>query len=291
LHGKIIILVSKFYQSKLRNKDDVMKKMLIILLVVASAIVTTFTWSYAMQMDGCGAGDCKDCHSLTQEEAEGMFQGLVEKVINVEMSPIRGLWQVNVESMGKAVPVYVDFSKKFIIDGKIHNVTSVQQQANKQPEEKVSQLNIAFSEIPIVDAILLGRQDAPKKVILFDDPDCPYCVKLHQEIKKVIEKRKDIAFFVKLFPLEKHPDAYKKSKTIVCTKSVELLDKAFAGESLPEPACETTQIDDNIAFGKKIGIRSIPAIILQDGRMYFGFKEADSLIQLIDSIDKGKKED
>ncbi|HLC14956.1 MAG TPA: DsbC family protein [Thermodesulfovibrionia bacterium] len=266
-----------------------MKKISIILLVVA-AIVTTFTWSYAMQMDGCGASDCKDCHSLTQQEAEGMFQGLVEKVINVEMSPIRGLWQVNVESRGKAVPLYVDFSKKYIIDGKIHNVTSVQQ-SNKQPEEKVSQLNIAFSEIPIVDAILLGRPDAPKKVILFDDPDCPHCARLHEEVKKVIEKRKDIAFFVKLFPLEKHPDAYKKSKTIACTKSAELLDKAYAGEPLPEPACETTQIDDNIALGKKIGIRFIPALILQDGRIYSGFKDADSLIQLIDSIDKGKKED
>jgi len=271
-----------------RNEDDFMKKISIILLVVA-ALVTTFTKPYAMQMDGCGASDCKDCHSLTQQEAEVMFKGLAGKVINVEMSPIRGLWQVNVESRGKAVPVYVDFSKKYIIDGKIHNVASIQQ-ANKQPDEKVSQLNIDFSEIPIVDAILLGSPDASKKVILFDDPDCPHCVRLHQEIKKVIEKRKDIAFFVKLFPLEKHPNAYKKSKTVICTKSVELLDKAFAGEPLPEPACETTQLDDNIALGKKIGIRLIPAIILQDGRIYFGYKDADSIIQLIDSVDKGKKE-
>lgn len=258
-------------------------KKIVFLLFVYVGIVVTCTNLNAMQMDGCGAGECKDCHTLTQEEAVSMFKGLVDKVINVEMSPVRGLWQVNVESQGKVGPIYVDFSKQFIIEGKIHNVTAIKQ-VTKNAEERVSTLDIPFSEIPVSNAILLGNPGAEKKVIVFDDPDCPHCARLHQEIKKVIDKRKDIAFYLLLFPLEKHPNAYKKSMTIACSKSVELLNMAFAGEPLPEPNCETTQIDDNIELGKKIGIRFIPAMILQDGRIYSGFKDADTMIQLIDSV-------
>lgn len=262
-----------------------MKKIKVFLLIFV-LLAATCTNLHAMQMDGCGAGECKDCHSLTQDEAESMFKGLVDKVINVEMSPVRGLWQVNVESQGKVGPVYVDFSKNYIIEGKIHNVAAVHQ-VTKQTEEKFSRLDIAFSEIPVSNDIVLGNPNAVKKVIVFDDPDCPHCARLHQEIKKVIEKRNDIAFYIKLFPLEKHPEAYKKSKTIVCSQSVEVLNMAFAGEPLPDPICETSQIDDNIELGKKIGIRFIPAIILQDGRVYSGYKTADTLIQLIDSVNQG----
>ena len=52
-------------------------------------------------------------------------------------------------------------------------------------------------------------------------------------MKKVIEKRKDIAFFIKMYPLPMHKGAYEKSKTIVCEKSLALLEDAFAKKTLP----------------------------------------------------------
>jgi thiol:disulfide interchange protein DsbC len=101
-------------------------------------------------------------------------------------------------------------------------------------------------------------------------------------MKKVIEKRKDIAFFVKMYPLPMHKGAYEKSKTIVCEKSLALLEDAFAKKPLPAPKCETTALDENIKLAEKLGIRGTPAIVLPNGLVIPGYKDADSLISLID---------
>jgi len=100
-------------------------------------------------------------------------------------------------------------------------------------------------------------------------------------MKKVIEKRKDIAFFIKMYPLPMHKGAYDEAKAIVCEKSLTLLDDAFAKKPLPAPKCDTKAIDDNIKLAEKLGIRGTPAIILPDGIIVPGYKDADSIIALI----------
>jgi thiol:disulfide interchange protein DsbC len=108
-------------------------------------------------------------------------------------------------------------------------------------------------------------------------------------MKKVLEKRKDIAFYLKLYPLvEIHPKAYDKSKAIVCEKSIALLEDNFAGKSLPSPKCDTKEVDENLRLGKRLGISGVPAIILPDGILVAGYMEADPLISLIDKSSNGK---
>jgi protein-disulfide isomerase len=100
-------------------------------------------------------------------------------------------------------------------------------------------------------------------------------------MKKVIEKRKDIAFYIKMFPLKIHPGAYEKAKAIVCEKSLALLGDAFEKKQLPKPKCETSVIDENLKLAEKLGISGAPALIMPDGRVISGYREADALIQLI----------
>jgi len=102
-------------------------------------------------------------------------------------------------------------------------------------------------------------------------------------MKKVLEKRKDIVFFIKLYPLVKiHPKAYEKSKAIVCEKSLKLLEDAFAKKELPKAKCETSAIDENIKLAESLGIFGTPAIIFPDGSKASGAMAADAIIQRID---------
>ncbi len=100
-------------------------------------------------------------------------------------------------------------------------------------------------------------------------------------MKKIIEKRKDIAFYIKMFPLPMHSGAYEKAKAIVCEKSLSLLDDAFEKKQLPKPKCETPVIDENLKLAEKLGITGAPTLIMPDGRVMSGYREADALIQLI----------
>jgi thiol:disulfide interchange protein DsbC len=100
-------------------------------------------------------------------------------------------------------------------------------------------------------------------------------------MKKVIEKRKDIAFYIKMFPLPMHTGAHEKAAAIVCEKSLALLDDAFEKKQLPKPKCETTVIDENLKLAEKLGISGAPTLILPDGRVISGYREADALISLV----------
>lgn len=100
-------------------------------------------------------------------------------------------------------------------------------------------------------------------------------------MKKVIAERKDIVFFIKMFPLQMHKDAYEKSKVIVCEKSLAVLEAAFEKKELPKPKCETTELEDNLKLVKKLGITGTPAIILPDGKIIPGYRDAKALIELI----------
>jgi protein-disulfide isomerase len=102
-------------------------------------------------------------------------------------------------------------------------------------------------------------------------------------MKQVIEKRKDIAFYMKLFPLPMHKQAYGEAMSIACSKNpLAMLDKAYERKPLPEAKCKTTVVDDDIKLGKKLGVTGTPAIILPNGNLVPGYRDADSLIKLID---------
>jgi thiol:disulfide interchange protein DsbC len=233
----------------------------------------------AMQMDGCGATECIKCHTLTVEEATKLFAGTVDKVTNVQMSPVRGLWQVDWEHKQKKGKVFIDFSKKYVISGTVYPIPGA---------VKAEQRKINFQDIPLSSSLILGNPSAGPsaiKVVIYDDPECQHCGKLHHEVKKILQKRSDITFYVKLFPIvELHPKSYAKAKAIMCAKSVPLLERAFAGETIPDPDCKNSELDDDIKAAKsdKIGIISTPTIILQDGTVIRGFRDADALLELID---------
>jgi thiol:disulfide interchange protein DsbC len=101
-------------------------------------------------------------------------------------------------------------------------------------------------------------------------------------MKKVITERKDISFYIILYPLAMHKDAYGKAKAIICEKSLDLLEAAFEKKPLPKPSCETKAIDENIKLAEKLGISGTPAVIFPDGTLVPGAIEADAIIQQID---------
>jgi len=245
-----------------------------------------FVFSTAVSADaftgkGCG-GECRDCHTLTKKEAGKLLKvkEFNARVLKIEQSPVKGLWAIELSQNGNLVKVYMDYGKEHLI-GNVAKIADL----GKKPELR----KIDLKKIPLDDALLMGSPDARYKVIVFDDPDCPYCAKLHVELKKILKKRKDIAFYIKLFPLPMHPDAYEKSKTILCGKSkaVSLLEDVFAGKAIGKPKCKTGKtIDDNIKLGAELGITGTPALILPGGYVYPGYTEADDLIRMIEKTGK-----
>ncbi|HMK59948.1 MAG TPA: DsbC family protein [Dissulfurispiraceae bacterium] len=224
--------------------------------------------------------DCAKCHILKNEEAATILKDVIPDatIINVGQGPVKGLWEVLLQAGGRKGIVYIDYSKKNFFSGAIINI---KEKKNLTQESFDRSNKVDVSKIPLTESLVLGDKDAKYKVVVFSDPDCPYCSKLHAEMKKVLEKRKDIAFFIKLLPLPMHKDAEWKSKAIVCKKSIQLLEDNFAGKPIEKAECDTKVIEDNKKLANDLGISGTPALILPDGRVLAGYREADTLIEMI----------
>lgn len=247
-------------------------------LVMTVVLLAGALPALAFTADGCGVGTCSSCHSLTPQEASKILGNLVDKVGRVEFAEVPGMWLVEIEKGPNRLPVYIDFSKKYVISGSVIRLAD----RGDVTQERHAQINkVDMSRIPLDDALLLGRRDAKIKVVVFTDPECPFCKKLHVELKEVIRRDPDIAFLIKLFPLRIHPNSYGISKSIICARSLEFLELSFAGKPVPPATCDTRVVDQTIAVAEGIGLQSTPSLILPDGLVMPGFKSADELIKRI----------
>ena len=79
-----------------------------------------------------------------------------------------------------------------------------------------------------------------------------------------------------------HPGAYDKAKAIVCENKIQLLEDAFEKKPLPAPRCTTSAVDDNIKLTEKLGLIGAPVLIMPDGRVVRGYREAGDLKAQID---------
>jgi len=250
----------------------------ILFLAVGLSILLYASNSYGFSNKG---ENCSKCHTLKKEEAAALLKQIDPnvKILNIKLTPLKSLWEVDIESGNKKAVVYLDITKKYLITGQILDIKG----KRNLTQESGEVLNkIDASKIPLGDAIVMGDKNAKKRVIVFTDPDCPFCAKLHSELKKIVAERKDVVFFVKMFPLPMHKEAPEKAKAIVCEKSLTLLDAAFEKKPISKPKCKTSAVDDNIALGKKLGITGTPSLVMPDGRVISGFRDATALKALID---------
>jgi thiol:disulfide interchange protein DsbC len=240
----------------------------------------------AFQKDGCGAGDCRDCHSVSKEEVAELLKGKVGKVLDVKRSEVPGLWDVEAMQDGKKIPLYIDFSKSYLISGSVIKLTDNEDLSRRR---FVEMNRLDLSKIPLDDAVIIGDPKAVRKIIVFDDPECMFCRKLHPEMEKTVQQHPDIAFFIKMFPLAMHPQAKTKAEAILCastkgdnSRAAVMLSDALRGGEVPAPDCKSDQVEKNIALAKELHISSTPTLIMPDGRVLPGYKKADDIVKVLE---------
>ncbi len=207
------------------------------------------------------------------------------KVLNIAGSPLKGFCEVVFEDRGRMGIFYLDVDKKYLIWGSLVELANLSNKTQESIRRIQDRKRIDTAKIPLNEALVLGDGGASRKVIVFTDPDCPYCGQLHLTMKQIVAQRKDIAFYIKFLPLAFHKDAYWKAKSIVCNKSLQMLEDNFEKKNIPKTECATGEIDNSMKLAASLGITATPSLILPDGRLREGAIPARELLDLID----GKK--
>ena len=256
-----------------------MKPFLSACALAASLILFLSAPAAAFQKEAGAAKDCSECHKLTKEEAGKILGKVVDNVVGVVQGPFPGVWEVDVARDGRIYPLYLDYSLKYLFSGQFIRLSDM---ANLTGLRSTDLNRVDVSTIPLKNAIVVGNRSAKKKIVVLTDPTCPYCVKLHAEIKKAAGKDADTAFYVMPYPRNpKDKATYQKCLAVVCGKSEKLLDDAYAGMEVPAPTCKSTAVDETMKLADRLKIQGTPTMILPDGRMISGYMEAEALLALI----------
>ncbi len=264
-----------------------MKKFLIPLVAAVFLLFPLFLLPsvrvLALDRSGCEM-DCQKCHKITKGEAGEILKNMKipgADVLQVQLSPVKGLWEISFVSNGKPTVVYVDFSKSFILPGPVVEIKGGKNKTQERVAKIQESRRVDFSRIPLNNGLIMGNPLAPYKVAVFTDPECNFCEKLHLEMKQVLRERKDVAFYLLLYPLSFHKDAYWKSKSIYCQKSVKMLEEAYARKEVLPLECDAKEIDENIKAAQSLGISGTPTLVLPDGRIHTGTLPAKQLMEFI----------
>ena len=114
--------------------------------------------------------DCSKCHTLKKDEASTLLKNFDQniKVLNINKSTAKYLWEVSIESNGKKGLVYIDLPKKHLFSGSLIEIKG----KKNLTQERLSEINkVNVSQIPLKDALVMGDKNARHKVIVFDDPE------------------------------------------------------------------------------------------------------------------------
>jgi thiol:disulfide interchange protein DsbC len=157
-----------FYLGK-RIKRDLKKTMNKILFAVYGLLCGLLLSGYAHGFEGRGQ-DCSKCHTLNRDEARDLLKDLFpgSKILDVNLSPAKGFWEVYIDSGGRKGITYIDFSKKYLFSG---SLISIADRKNLSQERSTQLRRFDISQIPLEDALVMGDEKAPIRVIAFDDPD------------------------------------------------------------------------------------------------------------------------
>jgi thiol:disulfide interchange protein DsbC len=233
---------------------------------------------------GC-SGDCTACHKVTRQEAQDVVRKLnpALTVEEVTPAPVRGLYQIVIsQEKGKGI-VYMDFAKRYLIQGTIIDTGNKMDLTSQSMRELLESQIVDTTRISLKNALILGNPRGTKRLYLFSDPDCPFCPKMHEEVAQLVKSMPDLAVYILLFPLDMHPDAAWKTNAIIAASkkdmkaAVRMLEDSYQKKAVKKNPAAEDYASVMKKMGQDLGIGSTPLIVYANGRIGMGFKPKEEI--------------
>ena len=166
--------------------------------------------------------------------------------------------------------------------------------------------NQVFDALRAQEALSYVYGDGSNKIVVFEDPDCPSCQKLHKNFEDFGAR---LNLDVKVIPyilMSKHPNAVGRAKAIFCSASpadtwkswmlfadgktdMEKTWASFAkSNSLSVVDCEKAKLVDTWqAAGASLGLSATPSIMFSSGMMGEGAMDEESFTEALRMIAAG----
>ena len=214
------------------------------------------------------------------EDPPAALMAALQKIVpgiapdSIEMSALPGLYQV---SYGPSV-VYVSADGRYLIQGDMVELESGRNFTSDRRREHRRESMRGVSER---DVVAFGPEDAKYTVDVFTDIDCPYCMRLHNQMAGYNSLGIRIRYLA--FPRAgPRSGSYDKWVSVWCAQDKQAaMTLAKGGKRVPQKTCENP-VDEQFALGRAVGVRGTPSLILESGRMVPGYVPPGELLDMLE---------
>lgn len=187
------------------------------------------------------------------------------QVTNIQKTEMAGLYSANLDKQ----IIYLDENAQYMFVG---SMVRMKDQKNLTKDLVLKQNSIDWKKLPFKDAIKTVKGNGKRELVIFSDPNCPYCKKLETELDKL----NDVTIYTFIYSLK--PQSIAVSKQIWCDAN-----QAYAWKNLLEkniqPKAKTcaNPIERNLELGRKLGVTGTPTLIFSNGLKMVGGRSAEDI--------------
>jgi len=217
----------------------------------------------------------KDPTVVIRETLKSRFKEI--EIVDVKPSPVPGIYEV---FTGDSI-AYSDATGNYVFLGSLMDTRTRSDLTADRMNERNA---VAFETLPLGQAIKVVKGNGKRRMVVFSDPDCPFCKQLEHTLAGI----NDTTVYVLLFPITSlHPDAANKAHAIWCSKDrvttwLSWMRDAQAPKAVSQP-CKDDPVQSLQALGRKLYINSTPTLMFPNGKRISGALPAEQLEPLLNA--------
>ena len=219
-----------------------------------------------------GAAEVHSAADTIRHTLEARFPGV--KILDIKPAPIPHLYEV----MTEGGVVYSDEAGDYLIQGSLMQTSS---KRNLTAESMDAHNSIDFKALPFDHAIKIVKGSGKRRLVVFADPDCPYCQKLERELLPVT----NVTIYTFLYPLDElHPQASERARAIWCAPNRGQAWTQWVLERRQPPdkgSCKQIPLEENAKLAQGFGINATPTLFTSNGHRISGVRTTDKLEALL----------
>ena len=197
---------------------------------------------------------------------QATFSG--EKIDSVKKTPYLGLYEVVVG--GELF--YTDEKATYLFFGHVIDPQTKQSLTSERLQQIKDARRISMDTLPLDHAIKAVKGNGKRKLVVFSDPNCPYCKRLEKELVNVT----DVTIYTLLYPVLN--GSLPTATSIWCSPNrLKAWDDFMLKGVAPAGKNCDTPIETILQAGRKNGINGTPTLIFPDGSVIPGMIAADTI--------------
>ena len=209
---------------------------------------------------------------------EQRLEGLVDDVSSVAIAetPLAGIMEVRI---GSDI-VYMSDDGRYLFQGRVVDLDT---QRDLTDAAMAGVRREQLNGLDHADFVTFGNDDADYELLVFTDPDCGFCRRMHEKVDEYMAEGIRIHYLA--FPRAgEGSQTYNKMVSVWCADDPNgAMDIAKAGGT-PRAATCSNPVMDQYRLGQALGVTGTPSLMTFDGDIIPGYVPPDQLRDRLDRL-------